>query len=119
MRKGKSEEQIVAAGEVGRNRRVLQPEGSKNTEKEIREHGRENEPSDVQSRLSLRCTQRKRYVPNAHLPKLFPKIVEADLLLHQLLATGNVLRDIAEQKIHQRASIFLRTHQSRLARDSD
>lgn len=46
---------------------------------------------------------------------LFPEIVKADLLLHQFLAAGNVLRHISEQKIHECAPLFLWTHQRRLA----
>src|SRR5579872_1250729 len=48
---------------------------------------------------------------------LLPQIIEPDLLFHELLAAGDVLRDIAEQQIHERAAIFLWTHQRWLTRD--
>src|SRR5579863_6604779 len=48
---------------------------------------------------------------------LLPQIIEPDLLFHEFLAAGDVLRDIAEQQIHERSAIFLWTHQRWLTRD--
>src|SRR3954462_4245284 len=51
-------------------------------------------------------------------PILFPEIVEADLLFHQLFTGGNVLGDVPEQEIRQGAAVFFWTNQRRLAFDA-
>src|SRR6516164_4461449 len=68
--------------------------------------------SDVQSRVQSLKSDFYVHGSDVRLPRcrLLPKIVEADLLLHQLLAAGDVLGYIAKQEIHQGALVLLWAH---------
>src|SRR5208282_37749 len=52
-------------------------------------------------------------------PGSLPEVVEPHLLLQHFFPAGQVLRNIAEQKVEQGFALLLRAHQRRFALDSD